>query len=289
MTSKLFLVLALTAASSEKPKEDASLIRQDITIKAKNAGGPPVRAIPPAPGPLMREVVESLELFRKEQGSEPAPVKLDATRRRLEQPFPGPPFLAFKPREDSPAYDRWTFEVLSGSEVIWRHSGYEPLSEPLEWDGTGFSVAMAARAGKSYRFRFTASSRGEEYVLHSESIELKSLTYRELTGERRLEVSNSLLFVRGQENFGLDSDRYLAEMGDRMRRSPMGESPYKLILYQKKPDSRLAKARAFSLARYFSKYLVVSPSRILVSLESERGRGDSTACLLPPEPPGQQP
>lgn len=282
----LGVLLALNASAADKTPED-SVIRQDITIKAKDAGGPPLRAIPPAVGPLMREVVESLELFRKEQGSEPAPVRLEATRRRLEQPFPGPPFLAFKPREDSPAYERWTFEVLSGKEVVWRQSGFEPLTEPLEWDGTGFAVAMAAAAGKSYRFRFSASMRGEEFLLFSESIELKSLSYRELTGERRLEVANKLLFERGQANFGLDSDRYLAEMGDRMRRAAIANAPYKLILYQKKPETKLAKARAQSLANYFSKYLLISASRITISLESERGRGDATACLLPPEAPGQ--
>lgn len=284
----IWAALALSLAAwggapgeSEK-KDDASLIRQDITIKAKSAGGPPVQVPPPAPDKaVLNEVIRSLDVYARPHKAGPPAVRLEATEERLARPFPEPPFLVFPSRHSD--YDQWLFEIFSGDDFIWGMKG-EAAEDKPEWDGTGRTGAMAAVAGKSYYFQFTGRKGGQDFTLSSVAILFRSLAFKEALGDVHLEIGNFLLFKPGKSAFTEGADLYLREMGSRMRRVNLRDEPYRLELYQDKPGSKLAKARAAALSRFFSKYLLISAARISVDIRPIGERGDATACVLPMEP-----
>ncbi len=270
------------AASGAEGEEAPSVIKQDITIKARGAVGPPVKLPPPAAVPqVLDEVVDSLEIFKRRQEGGVPVVKLPATRRRLESPFPKAPYLIFASKSHVD-YDRWIFKVLSGREEVWRTSGEGGVRDFLDWDGSGPSGEMISRVGRSYRFEFLGWRGGEEYSLASESIRITSLSYNELLGGIRLEVSNGIIFGKGAR-ISKEGLRYLRVMGDRMRNARMEEEPYRLVLYQKSPRFRQARRRARVLRDFLSKHLLAAKSRIVIDVRSLGKRGDVLVCLLPPE------
>ena len=274
----LLLLLPPLCAAGEAP-----VLQEDITIRGKAARGPGVRMPgPAADAAVVQEVVGSLGVLRPEAASRTVKLPLQATARRLARPFPQPPFLSFTP---SPPVrcERWTFAVRSGSEVLWRTEGAGVAGERLEWDGTGPSGEMAARAGGRYGFRFTCLREGLESVIESEEVDLPSLAFREFIGEQRLEVSNGRLFLDDGAALGPQAEPFLAAMADRMRRVAMPEGRYQLILYQPQPRSGLARRRARAVARALAQKLVISPSQIEVDLQTAGRRGDAAVCVLPPE------
>ena len=276
--------LLILLALSVQAKEDASIIKQDITIKGKSAAGLPIAVPEPSADPaVVNEVINSLDVIAKPHEAAPIEIKLDATSRRLRRPFPEPPFLSFAPKNGGKAYDRWTFEVLEGETVLWKTEGEGAMIERVEWDGTGTSGAMAARAGGRYHFVFSGRRGSESYSIASRPIELKSLGFKETLGGFNLEVDNRLIFKPGKSAFSDESKIYLDEIADRMRRVNLKDQIYRFALYQEKPESPLAKARAAALVKFFSRYLLISPSRITLDVRSVRDRGDSFSCQLPAE------
>ncbi len=274
------LLLSVGAAAAEE--EGPIVIKQDITIRARGGVGPPVRLPPPTASPqVLDEVIDSLEIYRGFHKDGVRPIKLLSTRRRLEAPFPRAPFLVFASKSDID-YDRWVFAVFSGREELWRISGDGRLREYLDWDGSGPTGDVVVRVGGRYHFEFSGWKGSEQYSVASEALKITSLSYKELLGGIRLEVSNRILFGKGG-GFSKGARRYLRALGDRMRNVRLDEEPYKLILHQRDPGSRTARARVKTLRRFLSKYLMIAGSRIRVDIRSLGKRGDVTACILPTE------
>ncbi|MBI4677039.1 MAG: hypothetical protein HY748_05595 [Elusimicrobia bacterium] len=267
--------------ASEKPEEGATLIRQDVTIRSKTVAGPDVKAPRPGPAPaVLREVIESLEIYKREHPGEAQLVKLGATLRRLGLPFPRPPYLVFALKKDMD-FDWWRFEVLDGGVLVWHTAGEGPLYGKLEWDGTGYSGAMAAQVGRSYRWSFSAALGKERYGAESEPIVLTSMAYGEALGTGHLEASNGLVFEPKTAQFAKDAKAYLIPMANKLRASRMADQAYKLTLYHADPGSPLSKARAAALQKFFSQYLVISPTRVEVEVRSSRERGEALDCPVP--------
>jgi hypothetical protein len=280
MTS--LLLLAALAWADDEPPKDASILKQEFTIKARNQG--PKLAIPsPSLGPAFaQEVIETLDLGRGKPG---ATIKapLPKLKERLARPFPTPPYLAFKPKPGGPAYDRWGFEVW-GREQVWQQSGEGALTERVDWDGSAFSGGVAARVEQPFFFRFRGYKGQEVYILESEPIVLKSMYYAMVLGDRRMEVATSLLFKDGTAEWPLDAVLLLGELSDRLRRVTLGANqPYHLILYQKTPGSALSQKRAKALRKHLSEALFVAPAKIMIDLKPVADRGEALVCLLPAE------
>ncbi|MBI5624164.1 MAG: hypothetical protein HY924_10325 [Elusimicrobia bacterium] len=280
---RLFLPFCLLAseAAAQDPDKGATLIKQDVTIRSKSAAGPDVKTPLPGPAPaILQEVLESLEIYKREHPGEFQRVRLSATQRRLSLPFPRPPFLTFTLKKDMD-FDWWRFEILSEGQVVWHTAGEGKLWGKLDWDGTGYTGAMAAQAGKPYRWSFTAAQGKERYAVESEDISLKSMVYGEALGTGHMEVSNELVFEPRTAKLGQDAKAYLIPMADKLRASEVGESAYKLTLYHPDPDAARATAWAASLQKFFSQRLVISPARVDVEVRSSRERGEVTDCPIP--------
>lgn len=267
----LLLAAALWAAERE-------LIKEDITIKAKGAAAGPAVAVPPpaADRAILREALESLDVYRAEHRAAAGLVRMDAARRRLERPFPEAPFLSFDASLAAPRFERWGFEVLRGDDVLWQASGAGPAPR-LEWDGSGAGEKLLARVGEQYRFRFVGWVGGEERALESEPVRLTSMAYKEFMGDQQLEVANSLLFESGSARWAPEAGKYLAAMAGRMRRVAVKDHLYRLVVRNGTP------ARAKALRRELARQLLIAPERVVVEVASEGERGDVTAVLLPPE------
>lgn len=262
-------------------QQGATLIRQDVTIHSRSAAGPDVKVPPPGPAPaVLQEVVESLDIYRNEHPGEVQSVKLITTPRRLGLPFPRPPYLSFTLKKDR-EFDWWRFEILEGDAVVWHAAGEGPLYGKLEWDGTGYTGAIAAKVGRPYRWSFTARHGEERFAAQSEPIVLRSMSYGEALGTGHMEVSNDLVFQPKSSVLAKESDAYLMAMANKLRASQVGDEPYRVILYHPDPDSSLARSRAAALQKYFSQYLVISATKVDVEVRSSRERGDVTACPLP--------
>lgn len=275
-----FLALLLAAPAQPKDKE---LIKENITIKGKGGSGPAVAVPPPvADRALLREEVEALDLFSREQAAAAGGVDLSSTRTRLARPFPEAPFLVFQAGAASRRFDRWTFEVLRGKEPVWQATGAGAAGR-LEWDGGGPGGAMAVRVGEEYRFRFSGWKQGEVRVIESDSIRLDSLLYKEFMGDLRLEVANDVLFEKGSARFGPGASPYLTALAGRMRRVPAKEHQYRLTLRDRSPEGAQAKARAKALAKELARQLVIAPGRIVVERAGPADRGLVTSCELPAE------
>lgn len=258
-------------------------IREEIKVRGKAPGGPPLQVPPPDGKAAADEVIRSLDIYRADHKLEAPKVKMGGLSKRLDRPFPEPPYLSLSPALIEAPYDAWTFEVLQGATPVWRGEGEGRLKERLEWDGSGSLGDNAIKVGRAYHFRFRAREGEQQFVLTSEPVTLKSLVFKETLGGSQLEVANSVLFATGKPSFKKGSETYLDEMGARMRRVSLGKEPYRLVLYQDKPKSALARQRADRLARFFAKYLVLNPKRVEVSVRTPGERGDVTSCALPAE------
>lgn len=278
-------VLAACLAASAAQASEKSVVREDITIRGKAAQGP---AVPPPPvkpeRPIVDEVIRSLGIYKDDIRVEPSKARVESGPRRLSRPFPEPPYLVFDPAAFTESYARWSFEVFAGERSLRRSEGSGPVGGRLAWDGTDSRGRFIARVGEAYRWRFTAvQTGGEELSMASEPIEIQSVLYRENLGGFRMEVGNPLLFPEGKAALLASGAPYLEEMAARLRRVNPRRKPYRLMLFQEEPASELALARARNLRTYFSKALLVNPSKVEVAILPPAGRGDVTACALPPE------
>ncbi|MBI5208500.1 MAG: hypothetical protein HY927_00840 [Elusimicrobia bacterium] len=278
----LLMFQALAPAwGAESGEEGSTLIRQDVTIRPKAAGGQAIRVPTPGPAPaVLREAIESLDLYKRAQPGSVQTVKVDATRKRLQTPFPRAPFLVFSVRNDMD-FSLWRFDILDDEKTVWHASGEGPVGGQLEWDGTGYSGAVAVRIGKPYRWRFTASLGAERYAAQSEPVTLTSVLYREALGAAHMEVANDLIFEPKSAKLSKSATDYLKPMAERLRATEARELPYRFTIHQASSDPALAQGRADALRKYFSKYLVISPTNIEVESRSSQERGDVTDCPIP--------
>lgn len=281
MTAVLGLLLAVSPAA-EDGKKPETVLRQDITIKGRPASGPPAWVPPPGvEKPVLDEVKKSLDLYKTDYKAAAARLKIASILRRLQSPFPAPPFLNLSARTVRQRHDSWLFEVLERDSVIFRTEDEGPLEDDVEWDGTDSAGKVVARVGGRYRFRFTGLRGQDDFTLESEEAELTSMIYREGMGNIRMEVSNALLFSPKSSRLLPKAEEYLGRMASRLGRSgdPGG---FTILLYQEAPESALSRKRAAALAKYFAEYLLLSPSRFSVDVRAAGERGDCTACILPP-------
>lgn len=282
----LALSAALTAAPAQaaKKKGDDSSV-EEITIKGKGPGGPPVRLPPVAPdGAVADEVAGTLEVLKAEHKAAPPQLRVPGgPARRLSRPFPEPPYLSFNPEAFPQPHDRWTFEVMTGENVVWRASGRGRATERIEWDGTDATGRVAVRVGAPYHFRFTGVRDGEELGVTSEVVELASVLFRETLGDVHMEVGAAMLFPSGKAKLLESASPFLKDLGQRLRRVNSNFGPLKLMLYQKEPGGKLAKRRAKALKDYFIKSLIVHSSRLEVELSQAEERGEVLSCVLPPD------
>lgn len=290
MTLRFLLAAALPAALAAAPAEaakkkgdDSSF--QEITIKGKGPGGPPVRLPPVAPdGAAAEEVAGTLEVLRVEHRAVSPQLRVPGGPvKRLGRPFPEPPYLTFNPEAFPQPHDRWTFEVMTGENVVWRASGRGRAAERIGWDGTDATGRVAVRVGAPYHFRFTGVQDGAELGVTSEVVELASVLYRESLGDVHMEVGVPMLFASGKAKLLESASPFLRDLGTRLRRVNPSLGPLKLTLYQKEPESRLAKRRAGALKDHFLKSLIVHASRLEVELAPAEERGEVLACVLPPD------
>lgn len=277
--------LAAFPAAAAKKKIDDAAATQEITIKGKGPAGPPVRLPPVAPdGAAADEVTATLDVLKVEHKATPPQLRVPGGPvRRLSRPFPEPPYLSFNPESYRQPHERWTFEVLSGENVVWRAGGRGEAAEKIEWDGTDATGRVAVRVGQPYHFRFTGVRGGEELGVTSEAIELSSVLYRESLGDVHMEVGSALLFASGQAKLLESAAPFLRELAQRLRRVNPELRPLKLTLYQKKPEDKLAKRRAKALKEHFVKSLLVHVSRLEVDAAQAEERGEVLACVLPPD------
>ncbi|MBI4345480.1 MAG: hypothetical protein HY553_01405 [Elusimicrobia bacterium] len=280
------LLFALTSADAKetKKKGDDSGV-QEITIKGKGPGGPPVRLPPVAPdGAVANEVADTLKVLRTEHKPPVPELRVPGGPvRRLAAPFPEPPFLTFNPRVFPEEHDRWRFEVMTAEGVVWRRTGRGRATDPLEWDGTDETGRVAARVGRPFHFRFTGVRDGSESSLTSESIELGSILYRESLGDVHMEVGSALLFPTGKHKLLESAAPFLRAMASRLGRINPELGPLKLTLYQRDPDAPVAKRRARAVKAFFLKALIVNASRLEVSVAESADRGEVLATVLPPD------
>jgi hypothetical protein len=274
------LLLCVLAFGAER-----ELIKEDITIRSRGGASGPAVAVPPptADAAVLKEALESLDVYRADHKTATGIVRMEAARRRLERPFPEAPYLSFNAALAAPRFDRWLFEVIDkNSEVLWQTSGAGEAGR-IDWDGSGAGEKLLARVGGEYRFRFSSWIRGEERALESEPVRLASMSYREFMGDQLLEVDNALLFAADSPKWARTAPRYLGAMAGRMRRVTIKQHLYRLVLRQKDPRSAVARARARALTKELARQLVIAEARVKVEVIGEGERGDVTAVALPPE------
>lgn len=269
--------LTVSAGHAQGAKTE---LREDITVKAKAAG--PGLAVPPpaASGPVVDEVLRSLELDKGAKAPSAARIRVGGDPARFERPFPEPPYLALSPANIEALYDSWTFEVFADQEPVWRAEGVGPLRERLDWEGQGPAGGLALAPGRSYRYRFTGRRGARAFAIESEPARIVSFVHREYVGETRLEAAASLIFEAGKAAFAPTARPYLEEMAERLRLGePRPDGSFRFELYV--PDARaaLARERARALVKRFSDQLVVAPERVRVALIPET-RGEAVACFL---------
>ncbi|MBI4424973.1 MAG: hypothetical protein HY554_14670 [Elusimicrobia bacterium] len=276
---------AAPASEPAKAKKPSDSGVQEITIKGRGPGGPPVQLPPAGPDPRTAdEVIETLEVLRTEHK---APVPRHrvpgGASRRLSEPFPEAPYLSFDPRSFGRPHERWTFEVLAGERVLWKRTGRGEVAEKVEWDGTDENGRFAARVGEPYHFRFTGYAGGDEMILASDTVELGSLLYRESLGDVHMEVAAALIFPTGKTGLLESALPFLNQLSNRLRRIGPADAPLRLTLYQREPGAKTAKRRAQALRTFFSKSLLVHLSRVEVALEPSDSRGEALSAVLPPD------
>ncbi|MBI4386795.1 MAG: hypothetical protein HY551_05385 [Elusimicrobia bacterium] len=294
---------ALAVLRAEDPQTPPSVISEDITIRGR---APREAALGPLPAPpskaAAREVIQSLRIYKNDYRKGGATIRIPETLRRLDRPFPEPPYLTFPTRAFPRPYKRWRFEVFEQTRIVWRiegdtrgdpDSGGETdeaqarpstsVPEEIAWDGLASSGRLAIRVGEAYGLRFTGIDGKREYSMASEPIEFTSLALPQGFAGTRLEAANALIFIAERAALAETSQPYIQEIADRFRRySPKAEK-YRFVLYQENPRSKLAAARSSALRRQFADILLVNPSRIAVEVLGWGERGDVLACVIPSE------
>jgi len=281
MATNLFVLLLALPAWSAPAKSELS---QDITIKARAAGGAGVQVSPPtASKPIIDEVLSSLTLGRGARAPAAERIRTGGDTERFNRPFPEPPFLALSPANIAALYDEWSFEVFdSEGEIVWKTGGVGRLRESVDWDGGGPNGRLAVVAGRSYHYRFTGRRAGRAFVVESEPVTLKSFTHREYAGETRLEADASLFFERGKSALSKGGGAWVNAVASRLSvGEARADGNYKLELSAKDLRSKLTKARSRVLARSLAKALFVAPERVVISLMPAL-RGEAVSAFLPP-------
>ncbi|MFA6092908.1 MAG: hypothetical protein WCU88_13660 [Elusimicrobiota bacterium] len=283
----IFFLLAFSSCDglcAENAREEkGAVVSQDITIKGKGLGAPPVEAMPPEPdAAVVDEVVESLSLYRSEDEIVLPKLRLSALERRLRAPFPEPPFLLLSPQPVTRDCSHWRLEARSEDEVLWRAEGAGPLRERMDWNGTDEAGRMAVRAGGRYHLRLKAERGAKTYVLETEPVDIPSLIYHDAMGSSRMEISLERLFSPGSAKVLKEYSELLDALAEKMDSSFGRDEPLRMELRVRK-SSPLNRKRAQALRRYAASHLMVNPERIRVELSSEDGRGEALSCLLPIE------
>lgn len=283
------MVAAVAVLRAEDPRTPPTVISEDITIRGR---APREAALGPLPAPpskaAAREVIQSLRIYRNDYRKGGATIRIPETLRRLERPFPEPPYLTFPTRAFPRPYKRWRLEVLEQARAVWRIEGDaqgETASAPEEiaWDGLDSSGRLAIRVGEAYGLRFTGIDGGGEYSVASEPIEFTSLALPQGLAGTRLEAANAVIFITERAALAETSQPYIQEIADRFRRYNPKAEKYRFVLYQENPRSKLAGARAGALRRQFADILLVNPNRIVVEVLGWGERGDVLACVIPSE------
>lgn len=280
MTAALILLLALPAWSAPSKSE----LSQDMTIKARAAGGAGVQVAPPtASKPVIDEVLRSLSLGRGAKAPAAERIRAGGDVARFQRPFPEPPFLALSPANIVAVYDEWSFEVVDNEgDIVWKSDGVGMLNEKVDWDGGGPDGRLAVVAGRSYRYRFTGRRAGRAFVVESDPVPLKSFTHREYAGETRLEADVALIFEDGKADFTKEAGTWIDAFASRLRLGePRADGNYKLELAAKEVRAKLTQARAKALGRRLAKSLLVAPERVVVGLMPAT-RGEAVSAFLPP-------
>ncbi|MBI3548642.1 MAG: hypothetical protein HY078_06265 [Elusimicrobia bacterium] len=277
------LLSALPAGAQEESQE--TVVSEDITIRGKKLPGPAVAAPPVRPEkPLIDEVIRSLSIYKREHKTNTPKMLVKGQPKQFARLYPEPPFLVFSPATFKYPYQRWRFEVFTTNETVWTTEGTGKLTDKLEWDGTNGAGRYSARVGMPYSFRFTGIQEGtDEMTVASQPLEMTSMYYREDLGGMRMEVANAVVFEAGTAAFRESGFPYLQEMANRLRQFRPGRKPYKLFLYHKSPESRLALDRAQAIREYLGKELLINPNKIGMELFGILDRGDVIACEMPPE------
>lgn len=280
MSASLLLALALSAWGAPSKSE----LSQDMTIKARAAGGAGVQVAPPtASKPVIDEVLRSLSLGRGARAPAAERIRTGGDVARFQRPFPESPFLALSPANIVAVYDEWSFEVLDNEgDIVWKSDGVGMLNEKIDWDGGGPDGRLAVVAGRSYHYRFTGRRAGRAFVVESDPVPLKSFTHREYAGETRLEADIALIFEDGKADFTKEAGVWIDAFASRLRLGePRADGNYKLELAAKEVRSRLTQARAKALGRRLAKALLVAPERVVVGLMPAM-RGEAVSAFLPP-------
>jgi hypothetical protein len=281
MATFIFLLISALPARSAPAKSE---LTQDITVKARAAGGAAVQVAPPtASKPVIDEVLRSLSLGRGAHAPAAERIRAGGDNARFARPFPEPPFLALSPANIVAVYDEWTFEVIDGAgDIVWKSDGVGMLNEKVDWDGGGPDGRLAVVAGRSYHYRFTGRRAGRAFVIESDPVPLSSFTHREYAGETRLEADAALFFEEGKADLAKTAGLWVDALGSRLRQGePRADGNYKVELSAKDVRGKVAKARARTLAKRLAKSLVVAPERVLVSL-MPASRGEAVSAFLPP-------
>lgn len=280
MSASLLLALALSAWGAPSKSE----LSQDMTIKARAAGGAGVQVAPPtASKPVIDEVLRSLSLGRGARAPAAERIRTGGDVARFQRPFPESPFLALSPANIVAVYDEWSFEVLDNEgDIVWKSDGVGMLNEKIDWDGGGPDGRLAVVAGRSYHYRFTGRRAGRAFVVESDPVPLKSFTHREYAGETRLEADLALIFEDGKADFTKEAGVWIDAFASRLRLGePRADGNYKLELAAKEVRSKLTQARAKALGRRLAKALLVAPERVVVGLMPAM-RGEAVSAFLPP-------
>lgn len=280
MSASLLLALALTAQGAPSKSE----LSQDMTIKARAAGGAGVQVAPPtASKPVIDEVLRSLSLGRGAKAPAAERIRTGGDVARFQRPFPESPFLALSPANIVAVYDEWSFEVLDNEgDIVWKSDGVGMLNEKIDWDGGGPDGRLAVVAGRSYHYRFTGRRAGRAFVVESDPVPLKSFTHREYAGETRLEADVALIFEDGKADFTKEAGVWIDAFASRLRLGePRADGNYKLELAAKEVRSKLTQSRAKALGRRLAKSLLVAPERVVVGLMPAM-RGEAVSAFLPP-------
>jgi len=280
MSASLLLALALSAWSAPSKSE----LSQDMTIKARAAGGAGVQVAPPtASKPVIDEVLRSLSLGRGAHAPAAERIRTGGDVARFQRPFPESPFLALSPANIVAVYDEWSFEVLDNEgDIVWKSDGVGMLNEKIDWDGGGPDGRLAVVAGRSYHYRFTGRRAGRAFVVESDPVPLRSFTHREYAGETRLEADAALIFEDGKADFTKEAGVWIDAFASRLRLGePRADGNYKLELAAKEVRAKLTQARAKALGRRLAKSLLVAPERVVVGLMPAM-RGEAVSAFLPP-------
>ncbi|MBI4057665.1 MAG: hypothetical protein HY399_08980, partial [Elusimicrobia bacterium] len=158
----------------------------DITIKSHKAPGPTLQVSQPLfDGPVLQEVLDSMDLAH--QGVRPimAHPKENPNLEMDTQPFPEPPYIDFDTKNLPRSLKKWRFEVVdSEGRSVYEIAGQESLPTQLTWDGGGTKGERVIEVGHSYRFKFYLSGPTGDNVIVGTPVTFSSLSYRDQDGKK---------------------------------------------------------------------------------------------------------